>query len=249
MGLSCASVAFVWVRDGHWGRLLKVMTAGVILGISANQAWAEDQAGGGGYVPRMGEPIDESKTFYPTEISRDWFLELNPLPLFDRTLVVEAERRLSSSFTLGLDVRYRSAEVYDSEGTSGTFSYLGIAPKVRFYPLPSLSGVFFGFKILAGSAEAEISSGPDSKSWSQWTVAPIAHVGYRINFLSGVTLALYLGGGVNIPALDVDDSEFPNAVQTGDDARRRRWRSAADKLNQQEGRFKPDIGLTIGASF
>ena len=218
----------------------------VILGNS--RALAEDASPKGGYVPHMGEPLDYDKKFQPTEISRDWFLELNPLPLFNKTLMVETERRMSDRFTLGVDLRYRDAEVYNEGGTKGTFTYIGLAPKVRFYPLPALAGVFFGFKVLAGSASAEITSDGQSKGLDQFVVSPVAHVGYRINFLSGVTLALYIGGGLNIPALDISDDDFPSGV-TSDSVTKDRWTKAADKLNKQEERFKPDFGITVGAAF
>jgi hypothetical protein len=221
--------------------VLTVTTLGL-----APQAWASQSSDG--FKPRTGEPLDYDKKFYPTEISRDWFLEINPLRLLGQSLVIETERRISQGLTLGLDVTYRDAEVFDQRSTTAEFSYLGVAPKMRFYPLPSLAGIFFGAKVFAGQATSEIASPGASKSWQQVVVAPAAHVGYRINFMSGVTLALYIGGGVNLPALDIDSKEFPANV-AADAERSKDWSSAADKLNQQEGRFKPDWGLTIGAAF
>ncbi len=208
-------------------------------------AFAESSPGQ--YVPKTGEALDYNKKFYPEEESRDWFVELNPLLLLTRTLVVESERRISDGYTLGLDLRYRNASVYSSNGVKGTLTYFGVAPKFRLYPLPTLSGVFFGFKVLLGSAQAEI-SGTETKSWDQFIVAPVAHVGYRITSRMGVTLALYLGGGVNIPRLDVNESEFPAAVK-GSLAEAENWRDAASSLKQAESRFKPDFGLSLGVAF
>jgi hypothetical protein len=208
-------------------------------------AFAESSPGQ--YVPKTGDALDYNKKFYPEEESRDWFVELNPLLLLTRTLVVESERRISDGYTLGLDLRYRNASVYSSNGVKGTLTYFGVAPKFRLYPLPTLSGVFFGFKVLLGSAQAEI-VGTETKSWDQFIVAPVAHVGYRITSRMGVTLALYLGGGVNIPQLEIKESEFPAAV-TGSVAETENWRDAASALKQAESRFKPDFGLSLGVAF
>lgn len=199
------------------------------------------------YVPKTGEGLDYNKKFYPEEESSDWFVELNPLLLLTRTLVLESERRVADGYTLGLDVRYRDANVYNTNGVKGTLTYFGVAPKLRLYPLPTLSGVFFGFKVLLGSATAEI-SGVESKTWNQFIVAPVAHVGYRITSRKRVTLALYLGGGVNVPKLEIKESEFPPAI-AGSAGQSENWRDAANSLKQAESRFKPDFGLSLGVAF
>lgn len=191
--------------------------------------------------------IEYGKKFYPSEKSRSYFLEINPLLLFSRSLVLESEIRGGENFTYGIDFRYKDAVVHDSGGVKGTHTYIGLSPKLRLYPLPILSGVFVGVKVFMGQVRSTIDS-IESKTWDEVLVSPLAHVGYRITSNFGLTLALYIGGGFNVPALDISDSEFPGSVVASAEESAR-WRDASEALNQQESRFKPDIGLSLGVAF
>jgi hypothetical protein len=104
--------------------------------------------------------------------------------------------------------------------------------------------VFFGFKTFIGQTSAEISGNQGTKQFSNFMISPVAHVGYRINSMMGATLALYLGGGMNIPKLKIDSGEFPTDAR--EDAT---WKDAANQLSQAESAFRPDFGLTLGIAF
>ena len=197
------------------------------------------------YTPPMGEQPDYTKKYYPTEVTKSYFLELNPLLLLNRGLALESEFKIMESLTLGADALYRDAVIFESDaGVEGRLTYFGLAPKIRFYPLPTLSGVFFGLKVLVGQLSAEISGKQGTESTSQLMVSPVAHVGYRINSMMGATLALYIGGGMNIPRLTIDSTSFP--AEAREDAT---WKDAASQLEQAESGFRPDFGLALGIGF
>lgn len=196
------------------------------------------------YTPAEGEPLDYEKKFYPTEVSTTWILELNPLQLINRSIVVESERRVAQNYTLGLDVLYSEMTVSEEKGTKASAVSYGVLPKVRMYPLPVLTGVYFGLKVFIGSFTAAIEGAGEQKEFDQVVVAPTAHVGYRITSFSGITFSLYIGGGANLPSLDVQSGDFPVSVRNDPG-----WKDAASRLNQTLSAFRPDFGLTLGAAF
>jgi hypothetical protein len=225
-----------------WLRLLPAASLLIkVLCVSAAQAWADSKII---YTPPEGEALDYEKKFYPTEVSTDWVVELNPLQLVNRSIVAESEHRIAENFTLGLDLLYSEMTVSESKGVKASAVSYGILPKVRMYPLPVLTGVYFGLKLFLGSFTATIDGAGEKKSFDQVVVAPSAHVGYRITSFSGITFSLYVGGGAHFPQLDLETADFPEAVRN--DAR---WKDSAARLNQALGAFRPDFGLTFGAAF
>lgn len=196
------------------------------------------------YTSAEGEPLDYDKKFFPTEVSTTWIIELNPLQLINRSVVVESERRISENYTLGLDVLYSEMVVSEEKETKASAVSYGLLPKVRMYPLASLTGVYFGLKVFIGSFSAAIEGAGEQKEFDHVFVAPTAHVGYRISSFSGVSFSLYVGGGAHLPSLDLQSGDFPDSVRSDPG-----WKDAASRLNQILSAFRPDFGLTIGAAF
>jgi hypothetical protein len=213
------------------------------------QAWAQEGSyqnpGSSGttqeYVPPSGEQPTYGKKFRPNTPQTDFVLELNPLLLVQRGIAVEAEKQVGEMFSLGVDLIYRNAEVFNEKGVKANIQYLGVAPKFRVYPLATLGGVFFGVKAMIGQNMLEIKEGDISSDKSILTISPTAHVGYRFTAFSGFTLAAYIGGGVNLPEpkmekKDLDSNRKDDPV----------WADAREKANDANGLFRPDFGLTLG---
>ncbi len=211
----------------------------VINSAQSSPAWAQIE-----YVPPQGEAPDYEKKYRPTEVSVDWIIELNPLLLLNRGLALEMEHRIAEIYTLGADVLYSDATVFESDaGVKGRSLSFGLLPKVRLYPLPVLSGVFFGFKLFLGVVNSEISGESQSHSETHFMVSPTVHVGYRITSFRGVTFSLYVGGGANVPPVEVAEEEWPTEVRGNSE-----WKDAANRINQNESLFRPDFGLTLGVA-
>lgn len=206
-------------------------------GSIANAQGTQPPVGTDSYVPHTGEPLVYGKKYQPTEKRSDVFLEVNPLRLINRGLSFEFEMRAAEHVSIGGDLEYRSADVYDSGSTKGKSQYFGIAPKVRVYPLESMSGVFFGFKLFLGQLSTDISDTSKDFTKSTFQMAPTVHAGYRFTNFGGFAFAIYLGGGLNIPKLDIPKSDI---------ADNDRARDARDKLLNENGVFRPDFGLTVG---
>jgi hypothetical protein len=167
-------------------------------------------------------------------------LEINPLLVINRGIAVEGERRMGELVSLGLDLMYRDAEVFDRGGVRGRVQSFGAAPKVRVYPMSTLGGVFFGAKLMLSQNTLSITDNDDQ---SVFTVSPTAHVGYRVSTFGGFTLAAYLGGGINIPAPEYEKDDLDAAYRDSKD-----HNGARDKVNKATGLFRPDIGLTLGVA-
>lgn len=197
----------------------------------------EGDAKDGEYQPRVGEPIEYGKKYYPTEPRSEMFLEVNPFLLINRGLGFEFETRLSDRLSFGSDFIYRkNSGVYDNRnGTTASTQYLGFAPKLRIYPIEPMSGVFFGFKLYVGQVLSEVTVSNNSTSDSEFQVAPAVHAGYRLTTFGGFTVAGYLGGGINIPRAKFDKT------LTGPDVE-----AARDRLDSENEVFRPDFGVTFG---
>lgn len=212
-------------------------------GAAAPRAEENKSEGNAPYEPRMGEQPVYGKKYYPGTPVSGLFLEVNPLLLINRGLSVEFEKRGGDTWTFGADVQYRNANVYDTAGVRGKIQYLAIAPKVRIYPMETMAGVFFGLKVLIGQVAGEVSDVRFKTEHFDYAVSPVAHVGYRFVSSGGFTFAAYLGGGFNIPKPEFEQSQLDPAVR--DDAR---WNAARDKVNESNGLFRPDFGLTLGVA-
>ena len=194
-----------------------------------------------GYTPPTGEQPDYEKTYRPSVPQVDLVLEVNPLLLINRGISAEFEKQFSGSVSLGGDLIYRDAEVHSESGVKGRVQYLGIAPKVRFYPFSTLAGVFFGGKMMIGQNTLTVSDDQKKSEQAFLTVSPTVHTGYRFTSFSGFTFAAYVGGGVNLPRVELKSSDL-------DESRRDNstWKSAKDDVNAATGLFRPDFGITLG---
>lgn len=191
----------------------------------------------GSYEPKTGEPIVYGKKYYPTEVKSDLFLEVNPVLLINRGLGFEFEMRGGEHTSFGADIQYRNAELYDSAGYRGRSQYFAFAPKMRIYPIETMSGVFFGFKLLIGQVSSEIETPQRPYSFATFQVAPAVHAGYRITSFGGFSLALYVGGGINLPKSEIKQDDVPSDGGA---------QEARKKVNAEQGTFRPDFGFTIG---
>lgn len=192
------------------------------------------------YQPKTGEQPVFGKKYYPTQTSSDLFLEVNPLLLVNRGLGVEFEKRGGQQWSFGLDMQYLNAELYRSGETRARVEYLAVAPKVRIYPMETMSGFFFGGKLLIGQITSEVTKGATSQK-SNLVLTPAVHAGFRIATFSGFTFAAYLGGGINFPRPEFkrDDLKAENRSDAESN-------EAREKINASNGLFRPDFGLTLG---
>lgn len=188
------------------------------------------------YQPKEGEPLPIGKKFYPAETSRDLFLELNPLLLVRRGLEFDFEMRVGENISFGSDIIYTNAEIYSEAGTTGKTSYLGLGPKIRFYPMNTLSGLFFGGKIYLGKTTSLIEQSNRVSEFTKAQISPTVQIGYRFSQFGKFAMAAYLGGGFNIPQAAIAEDTSEND----------QWNSARKKLNDTNSLFKPDFGITIG---
>jgi hypothetical protein len=205
------------------------------------------------YEPPTGEQPTYGKKFRPTEIDKNFVLELNPLMLIRKSLSFETEFKTGELVSLGADLIYENNEVFKINTSSningnqtnntviGNINYFGVSPKIRLYPMTPLNGVFFGAKLGMGQLTQKISDSNISKERSKFIVSPSVHAGYRFSTFNGFTMAFYLGGGLNAPNPKLEDSDIDASVRTNTD-----WRSAKDKVNSNFAVFKPDFGLTLG---
>lgn len=203
-------------------------------------AFAQDDAmpqGGSSFQPHTGEPLFYGKKYQPVDKHSDMFLEVNPLRLINRGLGFEFEMRMTEHLSAGADLEYRSADLYESGETKGTTQYFGVAPKIRVYPMESMSGVFFGFKLYLGQLTTEIKDPDKDFEKGLFQAAPSVHVGYRFTNFGGFAFAIYVGGGINIPKLEIKDDEIADNTKSKD---------ARSKLEKENGTFRPDFGLTVG---
>jgi hypothetical protein len=196
-----------------------------------------------GYKQPMGEQPDFNKKYRPNVPNHDFVLELNPLLLIYRSIAVELEKKAGANLTFGGDLIYRDALVYDEKDLKGRVQFLGVAPKVRFYPFQALDGFFFGGKLSIGQTNLSIKSSDVKSEKGVLTISPTAHVGYRLSTDSGFTMAAYIGGGVNIPKPELSQSDLKEENRNAQN-----WKDGRDAVNEASGLFKPDFGLTLGVS-
>jgi len=183
----------------------------------------------------QGEKLDFGKKFYPTTNDAEFIFELNPLLLIRRGFEIETEYKIKPSVTVGFDIVWFDSSVFDENGVKANVGYYGVEPKVRFYPLQRLDGVFMTGRLAIGTYVYKISS---TQTWSKeiMTVAPIVQVGYRITSFSGFTFSGYIGGGFNLRDPKADITTLTSESE----------KSARSKLNDTLTRFRPDFGLTFG---
>jgi hypothetical protein len=180
------------------------------------------------------------------------FLELNPVRLLDRGLEFEFETRISEKATIGGDILYTQHE-YASGDVTGDTSYWAVAPKVRFYPMEYLSGVFVGFKLSVGQlswkvdSESAVNGESVSREEKDLIYAPMVHVGYRFLSWGKFTFAGYLGGGVNLGVPDFTEKlSARRKAALKSDAADDDWDSVSNALKNEFDLFRPDFGFTIG---
>ena len=194
-----------------------------------------------GYQQPLGEQPDFEKKYRPTVPNHDLVLELNPLLLINRSIAVEIEKRMGDAVTLGGDLVYRDALVFDEKDIKGRVQFLGVAPKVRFYPFQPLSGFFFGAKLTLGQTNLSLKSKDVTTEKGILTISPTAHVGYRFATHAGFTMAAYVGGGINVPKPELEKKDLKEENRESDS-----WNDGRDSVNNATGLFRPDIGLTLG---
>lgn len=218
---------------------LSSLSAASVL-FAGTAAFAQDDAmpqGGSSFQPHTGEPLVYGKKYQPVDKRSDMFLEVNPLRLINRGLGFEFEMRMAEHVSAGADLEYRSADLYESGETKGTSQYFGIAPKIRVYPMESMSGVFFGFKVFLGQLTTEIKNPDKDYDKGVFQIAPTVHAGYRFTSFGGFAFAVYVGGGINLPKLEIKDGDIADNDKSKD---------ARSKLEKENGTFRPDFGLTVG---
>ena len=196
-----------------------------------------------GYQQPLGEQPDFNKKYRPNVPSHELVFELNPLLLIRKSFAIEIEKKMTETITVGGDLIYRDALVYDENDLKGRVQFLGVAPKLRFYPYQALDGFFFGAKVSIGQTNLSLKSNDVTTEKGVLTLSPTAHAGYRFSTFSGFTLALYAGGGLNVPKPELTQSDL-KAENKGSAT----WNEGRDKVNESSGLFKPDLGLTVGVS-
>lgn len=210
-------------------------------------AYGQDASPSSGtYQVPMGEQPEYGKKYYPSRKAgpeADTVLEINPLLLIQRGIGFEFEHRLGESFSLGADFIYRDAEIYDENSAKGRNRFLGVAPKFRLYPIQTLAGVFFGAKVTVGQDSSEVKAGGVKSTKDTFIVAPSAHVGYRFVSFNGFTVAGYVGAGVNIPTPEFEQEDLDARVRNSAIAN-----EAREEINDKNGFFRPDFGLTVGVA-
>ena len=194
------------------------------------------------YQPPTGEQPVYGKKYRPSLLQRDVVIELNGLRLIERGLGLEFEKSISDNVSVGADLQYRNATVFDERLVKATVESFAFAPKVRLYPLATMNGLFAGFKLAMGSYKSVIKATSESEK-SIFSISPTVHVGYRFLADNGFTMALYAGGGFNLPRPEFKEDDIKSADRTSADAL-----DARTKINDQYNLFKPDYGLTIGVA-
>lgn len=194
-----------------------------------------------GVEPGYEQPIGEQPTFgkkfkihgAPTSNS---FFELNPLLLVQQGIGVSAETRFTDNMTLGAEFQYLNP-TYDRALAEGSYSYVGIAPQVRYYPLETLSGVYFGGRLFVGQSTISVTDKMREKTEkkSVFQITPAVHFGGRWVSSNGFTLGGYVGAGFNLPTGALADESY-----TSD------WKSIRSDANKNADVLKIDYGLTVG---
>ena len=190
------------------------------------------------YSQPLGEQPTYGKKYHPTEISSNRFFDVNPLLLIRRGIGLEFENRLGDQSTWGADFQLLTGSTEQGAYT-GSYTFVGLAPKFRFYPMDSLSGPFVGAKLILGQSSGKISGNGKSTEKNTFQAIPAAHVGYRFVKIEGLTVTGYLGGGFALNKFEVAD----DSTQSED------WRGARKDVNKWGASFRPDMGLTIGVAF
>ncbi len=232
------------VCDVNWAAL------GCFLVVSS--AYAESvlpkdgSAGNPEFVPHTGEQPVYGKKFFDGREQHSTYLELNPLLLIDRGVGVEFEHRVSGNVSLGLNLEY-SQYASDQYGFSGDNQSFFVVPKIRFYPMELLSGVFLGADLRLGTVWSKITADavlfPDSQpNKASFYASPAVHVGYRIVTFSNFTAAAYVGGGYTLTTARFTDSELGDMLGSPD------ARAVRDRLGDASTRFRLDYGFTLGAA-
>ena len=192
------------------------------------------------YTPPEGEKLNFDKKFSPSSTDASAIFEINPLLLIRRGLGLETEFKLKPQLSLGADFLGFETTVWDENRVTAQLSYFGVEPKVRYYPLEALEGVFLGAKLALGTYSYKIKASGVSPnlSWSKetFTLAPIVQVGYRVTAFSGFTFAGYIGGGFNLKNPKADHGDLAPGDQL----------KAQSRINDTLNRFRPEFGLAFG---
>ena len=191
------------------------------------------------YVPPTGEQPVYGQRYTPGLSDVKTVFELNAARLINKEIGFEFEMRSSESMNFGADVVYtsKSEEGGSSKGeTQGLF----VAPKLRLYPMQSLSGIFVGGKLFLGQVTTTITVDNKKSEKASFVAAPAVHAGYRFLTQFGFTWSAYAGAGLNIPKPKFETSDLSDQSQAT---------AAADiisKMNDLNKDVRVDVGVTVG---
>ncbi|MEN9528873.1 MAG: hypothetical protein RI932_746 [Pseudomonadota bacterium] len=208
--------------------------------LSYSPAWAQTPAGE--YQPPKGEQPTYGKRYTAGQDDVSYVLELNAAQLLNKGIGLEFEMRSSETMNLGLDVLFTNQEVSVDSGASGETRSMLFAPKLRLYPMQTLSGVFLGGKVHLGQVTSSVTVGGKESEKSFTVIAPTVHIGYRFLATFGFTWSLYGGAGVNFPRPKFETKHLSEQTQA----------SAAteviDKINEINRDVRLDLGVTVGVA-
>jgi len=208
--------------------------------LSYSAAWA--QSSSGEYKPPVGEQPTYGKRYMAGQDDVSYVLELNAAQLLNKGVGLELEMRSSETMNLGLDLLFTNNKVSVDSGASGESRSIMLAPKMRLYPMQTLSGVFLGGKLHLGQVTSSVTVGGKESEKSFTVVAPTVHIGYRFLATFGFTWSLYGGAGVNLPRPKFETKNLSDQSQAAAAT------EIIDKVNEINRDVRLDLGLTVGVA-
>jgi hypothetical protein len=200
------------------------------------------QSSSGEYQPPTGEQPTYGKRYTAGQDDASYVLELNAAQLLNKGIGLELEMRNSETMNLGLDILYTSQKVSVDSGASGESRSIMLAPKLRLYPMQTLSGVFLGGKVHLGQVTSSVTVGGKESEKSFTVIAPTVHIGYRFLATFGFTWSLYGGAGVNFPRAKFENKHLSQQTQAAAAT------EIIDKVNEINRDVRLDLGLTVGVA-
>ncbi len=221
-------------------RIRTILAAGLFSFVCA-PAFAQDTSSGE-YKPPVGEQPTYGKRYTPGGSDASYVIEINAAQLMNKGVGLEFETRSSETMNFGVDLLFTDKSVSEEGGASGSSKSTLLAPKIRLYPMQTLSGVFVGGKVFLGQVVSSVTVNGKSSEKSFTVMAPAFHVGYRFLSTFGLTWALYGGAGVNFPrplfeTKHLSDQSQSNAAQ-----------AIISKVNEINRDVRVDLGLAIGVA-
>lgn len=217
-----------------FGKFLCVGSAGSIALFVSQPALASE------YVPPTGEQPVYGQRYTPGLSDAKTVFELNAARLINKEIGLEFEMRNSESMNLGADIVYTTKSDTSANGSKGETQGIFLAPKLRLYPMQSLSGIFVGGKLFLGQVTTTITVDNKKSEKASIVAAPAVHVGYRFLTQFGFTWSAYAGAGLNIPKPKFETSDLSDQSQATAAA------EIISKMNDLNKDVRVDVGVTVG---